>query len=126
MSIPTADVYHRDEFRCFRCGANVIAAPRSIHHRMLKSGGGKDDMVNLITLCGSGTTGCHGAVHGSRTPGNTDYGVKQARHEGFIVSRYQLPEHMPVKHWRQGYVFLYPDGGMVQATAQEVEATQNG
>lgn len=33
---------------------------RSIHHRMDRSIGGTNAMSNLITLCGSGTTGCHG------------------------------------------------------------------
>ncbi len=33
------------------------------HHRKLRKHGGTDEPVNLIDLCGSGTTGCHGYVH---------------------------------------------------------------
>lgn len=32
------------------------------HHRRNRSQGGKDVLSNLILLCGSGTTGCHGWV----------------------------------------------------------------
>ena len=32
------------------------------HHRRNQSQGGRDDLSNLMLLCGSGTTGCHGYV----------------------------------------------------------------
>lgn len=34
----------------------------SLHHLLPRSQGGDDVAVNLIPLCGSGTTGCHGAI----------------------------------------------------------------
>lgn len=37
------------------------------HHRKYKSRGGKDEVVNLLHLCGWGNhTGCHGVAHSTR------------------------------------------------------------
>lgn len=33
------------------------------HHLVYRSQGGADDPDNIIPLCGSGTTGCHGKIH---------------------------------------------------------------
>jgi len=44
---------------CVRCGRP--AANR--HHRLPRSRGGTDDPHNVVPLCGSGSTGCHGWVH---------------------------------------------------------------
>jgi hypothetical protein len=41
---------------CGRAGAN------NAHHRRNQSQSGKDSLPNLMLLCGSGTTGCHGEV----------------------------------------------------------------
>lgn len=49
----------RDHGRCVRC----YAMGGNRHHRKRRSQGGKDLGSNLILLCGSGTTGCHGYVH---------------------------------------------------------------
>ena len=43
---------------CVRCGARAT----NWHHRLNRSQGGPDDAFNLVPLCGSGTTGCHGWV----------------------------------------------------------------
>ena len=32
------------------------------HHVLAKTAGGDDVLENIVPLCGSGTTGCHGAV----------------------------------------------------------------
>jgi hypothetical protein len=47
-------------FLCARCGGKA----ESVHHRLKKSRGGRliEDSFNLVPLCGSGTTGCHGEV----------------------------------------------------------------
>ena len=42
--------------RCGKWGAN------NAHHRKNKSQGGPDTLSNLVLLCGSGCTGCHGWV----------------------------------------------------------------
>jgi hypothetical protein len=68
----------RDDFRCVRCGKVVSTSQYSIHHRVL--GNRKDRRACvLITLCGSGTTGCHGWVHGHPA---------EAKLRGWIVSRF--------------------------------------
>lgn len=74
-------VYGRDLGWCVRCGLAVTQGGFSIHHRVLRSHGTDHSPQNQITLCGSGTTGCHGYVHahpaaaraaGWMLPGNED------------------------------------------------------
>lgn len=55
-----AAVDERDQYRCVRCGRYIDGGSR--HHRQLRRGG-DHSTANLILLCGSGTTGCHGWVH---------------------------------------------------------------
>lgn len=43
---------------CVICGAIDI----SIHHVLPRGQSGDDVWENLVALCGSGTTGCHGGV----------------------------------------------------------------
>ncbi len=89
----------RDEGRCVGCGRAVAVvlddryhqvAPFSIHHRVLKGMGGRSTdnrAVNGLTLCGSGTTGCHGRTHHSR-----DWAASR----GYIVAADESPETVPV------------------------------
>lgn len=51
---------HRCNARCEGCGGhwNGQAA-----HRQRRSHGGTWNPINLVALCGSGTTGCHGLQH---------------------------------------------------------------
>jgi hypothetical protein len=57
--------------------------------------------ANLITLCGSGTTGCHGWV---------EHHPREARELGLSVSRNGLrPDCVPVLTWR-GWLLLTNDG----------------
>ncbi len=52
------DLYRGRSHECALCGmANV-----SLHHILRRSQGGDDVEANLVFLCGSGTTGCHGLV----------------------------------------------------------------
>jgi len=69
-------VLGRDEHACARCGMSVTDRPRSIHHRVRRSQGGGNSPENLITLCGSGVTGCHGWVHAN---------VAEARAPGWLL-----------------------------------------
>jgi hypothetical protein len=64
-----AMVLARDGYACVRCGVYIGLVPgerypHSIHHRIDRSLGGTNDPANLLTLCGSGTTLCHGVVTG--------------------------------------------------------------
>jgi 5-methylcytosine-specific restriction endonuclease McrA len=40
------------------------ALPAGLHHIVPRSLGGDDVAANLVLLCGTGTTGCHGHVFG--------------------------------------------------------------
>lgn len=46
---------------CVACGR----PPGSVHHVIPRGEGGDDVAANLVLLCGTGTTGCHGAHHGN-------------------------------------------------------------
>ena len=64
-------VLARDGLRCVRCGRRIDMGDFSIHHRRpRKMGGTRDETINrcdnLVTLCGTGTTGCHGWVESHR------------------------------------------------------------
>ena len=82
---------------CERCGA-VRAA--SIHHRKLRRHGDHAP-ANLVHLCGSGTTGCHGWVHANPAA---------ALLEGFMCPSWEDPRLQPVKHAWLGRVLLVDDG----------------
>lgn len=60
--------------------------------------------ANLMLLCGSGTTGCHGEVESRRT---------QAVADGFIVARPGVPETTPVYYRRERWLLLTAEGGTV-------------
>lgn len=64
-------VLERDGFRCVRCGVSIEGRPHNVHHRDPRGMGGTSDPAanspaNLITVCGSATTGCHGWIEGNR------------------------------------------------------------
>lgn len=88
----------RDKYRCVRCGDDIHWIRFSVHHRKLRAQGGKDEFANLITLCGSGTQGCHYVVHSRRKnigwPG------------GFIVPGHAMPAEVPVLYHGKGMVLL--------------------
>lgn len=51
-------VSERSQGRCELCGAEGMG----VHHRLKRGQGGTWSPANLVRLCGSGTTGCHGAI----------------------------------------------------------------
>jgi hypothetical protein len=52
---------------CYGC-LGLSPLRRGVHHLVPKSLGGDDVIENLIPLCGTGTTGCHG-IYEDRAPG---------------------------------------------------------
>lgn len=55
----------RDGDTCVKCGVVVTGRPSNVHHRRNRGSGGsrKANVIsNLITLCGTPTSGCHGEL----------------------------------------------------------------
>jgi len=91
--------------RCERCGTRD-SPYWSLHHRKPRGmGGSKDPAINspanLLYLCGSGTTGCHGWVESNRT---------LAREAGLLLYRNDEPVQIPVQLFA-GTHRLLDDGG---------------
>ena len=100
------NVMVRANFRCERCGTSVQSIPMSIHHRRPRAMGGThrpetNYPSNLMALCGTGTSGCHGYLESNRT---------EAMDYGFIVPQYEIPSNVPVKTYTHGWVYLDDEG----------------
>lgn len=83
--------------RCGRSGGNT-------HHRKLRVHCTKAEvhlLTNMIVLCGSGTTGCHGWVH--RHP-------EESYKAGWLVRSWEDPESVPVFDWIGDRWLLHDDG----------------
>jgi hypothetical protein len=87
-------VLERSGYRCEICG-NKLGENQfySIHHRIPRGMGGTDreDLnlaSNLLSLCGSGTTGCHGYIESNR---------QEAYEKGWIVLRDHDVAETPVE-----------------------------
>ena len=125
MTGPTKDarraVATRDEGRCVVCGVFVVDADTmrhwvnwSMQHRVARGMGGSktawiNDPVNLLTICGDGTSGCHGRVETERAWG---------RQCGFAVPQWRHPVDVPVKHWLHSWAWLTPTGWVPLTTAE--------
>lgn len=89
----------RDQYQCVRCGVNLLGLSASRHHRQLRRFG-DHSAANLILLCGSGTTGCHGWVHANPLKACAD---------GWMLKSWQKVEEEPV---------LYADGSRHRLTLE--------
>ncbi|MFZ1363077.1 MAG: hypothetical protein WAS05_09150 [Candidatus Nanopelagicales bacterium] len=73
-------VKDRSEGKCERCNADLYGQLASIHHRKPRQMGGTSVFLhtiqNMVVLCGSGTTGCHGWVESNRD---------MAREQGWLL-----------------------------------------
>lgn len=105
-------VYERDGHACARCGRTGDESGRcSLHHRRARGAGG-DKLgrsarpSNLLVLCGSGTTGCHGWVESHRA---------EAEAHGWLL-RHTIadPADVPVL-WRGRRSLLLDTGEVVAA-----------
>lgn len=104
-------VLERDDFACVVCGKPWRGFPwDSIHHRRNRGQGGSSDPAknrpsNLLTVCGTGTTECHGTLTANeRREENLD--------AGYVVSLNSTdePADVPVQHRIYGLVYLLDDG----------------
>lgn len=92
----------RDSGCCRRCGASTWDGDFSRHHRIPHGAGGSalvDRASNVVTLCGSGTTGCHGWVEKHRTDAE--------------ILGYLLPKLNPDIDTEQEEIFVHEFGWVV-------------
>lgn len=76
----------------------------NFHHRQNKSQLGIWSAPNGLAVCGSGSTGCHGALT------NTNGRRREYERAGWIVPSTKDPADVPVDHARLGRVFLLDNG----------------
>lgn len=87
-----AMAYQRAGNACEICGVRG----QNVHHRKARGMGGANQNVgpeNLLVLCGSGTTGCHGWIERNR---------EMARQQGWLLGNGEMPYKVPVAyrgHW---------------------------
>lgn len=112
-------VLDRDRDRCARCYA-LCEGDRgwdwSIQHRIPRGMGGTSRPElgltgNLVLLCGSATTGCHGYLE------TTAAGRQEGAQHGWCLSKFTSdPTGVPVSLWdrngRRITVYIDNDGGM--------------
>lgn len=95
----------RDGVTCVRCGRSVEGRQASLHHRKLR--GRKvppreyDLAENLVLLCGSGTSGCHGWAHHNR---------REAARTGWVVWSWDDPAAIPIETLCGDLIMLRADG----------------
>jgi len=114
-------VLERDNWACARCGCGIHGERGvgwSIQHRRARGAGGTsrpdaNSPANQLTLCGSGTTGCHGRVE---RRGEAD------RAAGFWIRQTDDPTAVPVLHAVHGWVWLTDDAGWSADPPGEVAA----
>lgn len=102
-------VLARDAYCCVRCGGalwGVRGRDYSIQHRRARGAGGsrREDTnhpQNLLSTCGSATSGCHGLMERLRN---------EARAMGWAIRQSDDPLQVPVQHWQYGLIFLGADG----------------
>lgn len=110
MSEPTTKtkhlVDHRDHQKCVRCGHYLPGQPGSRHHRKMRSQSSKAEMhrvSNLVDVCGTGSTGCHGWIHEHQ---------RVAYELGYLVHSYEDPAEVPLRSHEHGWVLLDDVGGL--------------
>lgn len=91
----------RDGNRCVRCGTPAARDEDSLHHRVPRGRGGVNTAENLIVLCGTGTTGCHGWVEKNRAA---------AYKLGYLVETGIDPLDVPVAVAGRGWRHATADG----------------
>ena len=100
-------VLNRAKYRCEKCGVPLYETLYySLHHRTPRGMGGSRQVrlnlpSNLVAICGSGTTGCHGWIESNRSV---------SEDEGWLVSRYQEVAEVPLQIWGVGWRYLTDEG----------------
>lgn len=114
----------RDGMMCRRC-CRHIRGESSIHHRLPRGMGGSNSLAgsarverpcNLVRLCGSGVTGCHGWIEQNRDA---------AYRTGWLVHRWADPAEVPILD-RFGRWWRLDDHGGLDALPVGVAAVAEG
>lgn len=105
-----AQILERDGYACARCCRLLQGNYYSLHHRLPRSRGGKHTPENLVTLCGSGVTGCHGWIESNR---------QLATEQGWLIPTGMDPANWPVL--RQS-VWLQPTAQGWERTDPDIAA----
>lgn len=92
---------------CQWCGAPIGSGEYSLQHRRARGMGGSRDAstnlaANLVLMCGTGTTGCHGHVESH---------PREALDRGFRVSQGATPSRIAILTATRGLVLLDDVGG---------------
>lgn len=100
-----------------RCGRSLEHVSGSRHHRQLRRHG-DHSAANLVLLCGSGTTGCHGWVHANPA---------KAKALGLIVSGWHEAQDVPVYRERERqWVLQDKEGNMFAITGEAAADRMKG
>lgn len=106
-------VDERDQYCCLLCGKPLDGSwpGGSRHHRRPRSHPfpGLHSPSNLILLCGSGDTGCHGEVHAQPA---------WAYSQGLLLHSYQDPLETSI-NTRFGRIYLTDDGRIITQNEKE-------
>lgn len=108
----------RQGWHCMRCGRNLhdptVWPGRSGHHRQLRRRADptmRDLPCNIVELCGSGTTGCHGWTHAHPA---------EAERVGYIIPSWRDPLNAPIRDWNGDWWWLLDDGTAQRLTQIEI------
>ena len=99
-----ATVINRANGYCEVCGGSALPENMALHHRKLKSRGGKDTVSNLILI--------HHGCHNLKTD-SIHLKPASAEQKGWIVPSYKEPHEFP---------FVKPDGSIVLLQDDGTEA----
>ena len=94
----------RDGANCLRCGIDLWERPASKHHRKKRRFKDADRVENIVILCGTGTTGCHGWCHAED---------RSARTLGWVVASWDKPAEIPLITPDHKMIVLLEDGTKV-------------
>lgn len=117
--------FEREQEACFRCRRPLRFEDRgtfwgwSAHHRKPRGAGGTSDprigsIANLLVLCGTGVTGCHGWVESRRA---------MAEDLGYLIrreARIATPAGTPVRR-QDGTLWLLRADGVAEQLEEEMD-----
>lgn len=95
-----AAVLQRCQGYCERCGI-PLENDFALHHRKLRSRGGKDELPNLLAL--------HHHCHNLGT-NSVHLKPQQATEDGFLVASWDDPAEIPIRLHEASKVYLTVDG----------------